>query len=166
MGSLMSPIITNIILQNLEELAIEKLPTLTVLSSIYEWYTILAVSIEYLNDIQKNFNSLHDRLQFTMKVDNKRLSFLNTIIIVEDQKITFDRYQTAICFNRFLNFYLSHPLCHKKDIMFDIVDRIVRLSHSRFHKKNLTNAIYSFLNNGYPLSLIFSAIQERLKYHI
>jgi len=58
------------------------------------------------------------------KLINKRLSFLNTIVIVEDQRITFDRYQTATCSNRFLNFYLSHPLCHKKDIIFDTVDSI------------------------------------------
>lgn len=46
------------------------------------------------------------------------------------------------------------------------VDRIILLSHPRFHEKNLTNTIHTFLNNG-SLHFIFSTIHNnRLNYHI
>ncbi|KYN27545.1 hypothetical protein ALC57_03064 [Trachymyrmex cornetzi] len=65
-----------------------------------------------------------------------------------------------------LNFYSNHPLCHKKHIIISIVDKIVRLSHPRCHQNNLIDTIKIFLNNCYPLYLIFSTINNRIKYHI
>jgi len=47
-----------------------------------------------------------------------------------------------------------------------MVNKIVCLFHPRFHQKNLIDTIQIFLNNGYPLSLIFSIINNRIKYHI
>ncbi|KYQ46783.1 hypothetical protein ALC60_14208 [Trachymyrmex zeteki] len=102
-----------------------------------------------------------------MEVGNEgRLSFLGTLIIIENQKIVFDGYHKTTFSGRFLNFHSHHPLCHKKGVIIGMVDKIILLSHPRFHQKNLINAVNIFLNNGYSIQFIFSTMEKRIKYHI
>ncbi|KYN22044.1 hypothetical protein ALC57_05566 [Trachymyrmex cornetzi] len=49
--------------------------------------------------------------------------------------------------------------------MVDLVDRVLLLSHPQFHQKNFSKAIETLLNNGNPLTLIFTTINDRIKYH-
>ncbi|KYQ59927.1 hypothetical protein ALC60_01023 [Trachymyrmex zeteki] len=97
-------------------------------------------------------------------IDGK-LSFLDTMLIVEDQTLVFDLYHKAFS-GRFLNFNSHHPLYHKRGVIYSLVDKIIRLCHPRFQQNNLIKAINIFLNNGYPLDFIFSSIQKRIKFHI
>lgn len=65
---------------------------------------------------------------------------------------------------RYLNFKSQHPFCQKKGTIIGFVDIAFRLSHPRYHKKkNFEFVINILLDNGYPLSLIFHVINERLK---
>jgi len=59
-----------------------------------------------------------------------------------------------------------HPFCHKKGIIYNFIDRSVLLSHPKFLEKNISLVINILLNNGYPLDLIFSTINQRLKHLI
>jgi len=47
--------------------------------------------------------------------------------------------------------------------MFSLIDRVINLSHPLYHKNNFNTVIKILLDNGYPLSLIFSMIRKRLK---
>ncbi|KYQ49768.1 hypothetical protein ALC60_11170 [Trachymyrmex zeteki] len=119
-----------------------------------------------MNEIQNIFNSLHASLQFTIEIVTQgRLNFLDTTIIVEKNRIIFDRFQKSTCSGRFLNFHSHHPFCHKRGVIIGAVDRIILLSHPKFQEKNLVDAIHTFLENGYPLHFIFSTIQNRLFFH-
>lgn len=90
MGSPLSPILAEIVMQDLEQLAIENL---LVELLFYFWYVddiILTAPVENINKILNISNSYYERLQFTMEVDSeRRLSFLD-ILIIEDQKFVFD----------------------------------------------------------------------------
>jgi len=91
---------------------------------------ILAASSDTLNDILDTFNSSHTRLKFTTEFfrNNERLKFFDIAVIVDENKIIFDKYQKTTFSSKFLNFH-SHPLCHKKRVIYDTV---VLLSHSKF----------------------------------
>jgi len=54
-----------------------------------------------------------------------RLNFLGTTIIIENQRII-----SLINIKRqhFLNFNSHHPFCHKLGVIYDMVDRIIKLS--------------------------------------
>ena len=45
-------------------------------------------------------------------------------------------------------------------IIISFVGKIFLLSHPWFQHNNLIEAIYIFLNNGYPLPFIFSTIEN------
>jgi len=62
--------------------------------------------------------------------------------------------------SRFLNSH--HPFTQKRGTMYSLIDRILRLSHPKFHKNNFDHIIKILLDNGYPLDLIFTTIRRRL----
>ena len=73
-----------------EENAIGRLPVWLL---FYYRYVdiILAVPSDSIDNILGIFNSLHTRLQFTMEdgTDGK-ISFLDTMLIIDERKLTFD----------------------------------------------------------------------------
>ena len=84
-----------------------------------------------------------------------KISFLDTMLIIEE-----------LFEERNLNFHSHHPLCHKRGVIYGVVDKIFCLCHPKFQQNNLIDVIKIFLQNGYPLSFIFSTIHNRIKYHI
>ena len=91
---------------------------------------ILVAPDDLLNKIQDVFNSLHNRLQFTMEISTKdRLNFLDTTVIIDENRIIFNKYHKPTFSGRFLNFYSHHPSCYKRGIIIGAIDRIVLVSH-------------------------------------
>jgi len=43
------------------------------------------------------------------------------------------------------------------------MDKVLRLSHPKFHAKNLNFVIKIFLDNDYPIEFIFDTIRTRVK---
>ncbi|KYM96993.1 hypothetical protein ALC62_12327, partial [Cyphomyrmex costatus] len=56
-----------------------------------------------------------------------------------------------------------NPVCHKKGVITSLFDRILLLSHPKFHIKNIHELIITLTNNGYPLDFLFASINNRIK---
>ena len=165
MGSPLSPILADLVMQDLESDAIKNLPFHLPFYCRYVDDIILAAPFEFSSSILNTFNSVHNRLQFTMEMEVEgKISFLDVLLIRSNNRIIFDQYRKPTFSGRYLNFFSHHPLCHKKGIIFSMVDKIISLSHPQYHEKNLTRLINILLENNYPLDFIFSMIHFRLKY--
>jgi len=82
MRSPLSPIIAEVVLQDLEMKALE---LLNIEIPFYHRYVddiVLAASRQKINECLNTFNSLHNRLQFTLETGGKRLNFLDVTIIM------------------------------------------------------------------------------------
>jgi len=164
MGSPLSPVVADLILQRLESTI---LSDITYKPTFYYRYVddiALAVPISQLNGLLAKFNSFHHRIEFTMEMERKgdRLNFLDLTIIKQGNTLVFDWFRKPTFSGRFLNFYSHHPFTHKRGTMYSLIDRVFRLSHPEFHEKNFDLIIKILLDNGYPLDLIFSSIRRRL----
>lgn len=91
MGSPLSPIIADIVMQDLEDRA------LTLLSFIPPFYIryvddiALAVPSSLQDQTLNSFNSLHPRFQFTMeKGEDNKLNFLDITMILNNNRLIFD----------------------------------------------------------------------------
>jgi len=163
MGSPLSPILVDILLQNVEEAALSLLPTTLPFYVKYVNDILLAAPNNLLDKIAETFNSFHDRLKFTMEVDtDDRINFLDVTVIIENNVIMFDHYKKPTNSGRYLNFLFNHPLEHKRGVIFALLNRVLRLSHPQFHTKNLEESIRTLVNNGYLLKFIFSTINNRI----
>ena len=73
-----------------------------------------------------------------------------------------DLYCKPTYSGRYLNYFSSHPISHKKGVVVGFVDRIFNLSHPCHHQKNFEIAIQILLNNSYPLHFIFNNFYTRI----
>lgn len=81
MGSPLSPIVADIVLQDIESRALKILRFTPPFYFRYVDDVILAVPPRLLNHTLDTFNSFHPRIQFTTEIgDNNKLSFLDTLL--------------------------------------------------------------------------------------
>lgn len=111
------------------------------------------------------FNSLHDRIQFTLE-KGEGINFLDLTLILSENNVTTDWFHKETFSGRYLNFYSQHPLSQKRGTVVGLVDRVFHLSDPIFHEKNINLVINILLDNCYPLEFIFRIINERLKFLI
>jgi len=118
MGSPLSPVLADIVLQDIEEAALGRLPASLPFYYRYVNDILLASPPELFDLILEIFNSFHDRLKFTMEIGRGgRISFLDVTLIVENRTIIFDLYKKPTNSGRYLNFYSNHPMTHKKGVI-------------------------------------------------
>jgi len=163
MGSPISPIIANIVMEDIETKALHNLNIN--LPFYYRYVDDIAMAIprEDSQRVLYTFNSLHPKLQFTMEIGGKELNFLDVTIMNNNNLIEFDLYRKPTFSGRVLSFLSQHPISQKRGVLVSMIDRVFLLSNPRLHQKNFNFIIETFLGNGYPLKFIFDTISNRLK---
>ncbi|XP_071653840.1 uncharacterized protein [Temnothorax longispinosus] len=115
MGSPLSPMAADIVLQDLETIA---LATLKYIPPFYKRYIddiTLAAPLAFLQHTLDVFNSFHPRLKFTIEIgENDTLNFLEITMILNNNRLTFDWFHKPTFSGRYLNFFSQHPACQKE----------------------------------------------------
>jgi len=164
MGSPLSPVVADLVLQKLELSILDDFPFKPIFYFRYVDDIALSVPRTFIDCLLDKFNSFHHRLKFTMEMggDGNHLNFLDLTIIKKNNSIIFNWFRKPTFSGRFLNFHSHHPFNQKRGTMHSLIDRVIRLSHPEFQENNFDYIINVLLDNGYPLDTIFSAIRERL----
>jgi len=93
MGSPLSPVIADLVLQDLETSALKNLPFNILFYYRYVDDIILRAPSNSLDLVLQIFNSQHSRLQFTMETESdKKISFLDVTFINDGDRLTFDLF--------------------------------------------------------------------------
>jgi len=162
-GFPLSPIVADIVMQDLETECINKFDFHL---TFYFRYVddILASLKDKIDLIINSFNDYHERLKFTVEHEKDRsLSFLDLLITISNNTIYLDWFHKGSFSGRYLSFHSSHPWCHKIGTMYSLTDRAFLLLHLMFHQKNLELVVELLLDNGYPIELIFEKMNSRIK---
>ena len=93
---------------------------------------------------------------------DKKINFLDLTIIRKNNCLITDWYQKPTSSGRLLNFLSNHPLNQKRNIVFNLTDRAISLSHKSFHKKNIDLIKQLLKNNNYPTNFVNDCISKRL----
>lgn len=156
MGSPLSPVISDLVLQNLEEYALKKLPFTPLFYFRYVDDIATAAPPVYFDTMLAVSNSFHDRLNFTIEIGRDDvLNFLDVSLVMINGSITYNWYHKPTFSGRYLNCFSQHHISQKRAVALAFIDRAFLLSHPSFHQENLHLVISILLNNGYPLRLIF-----------
>ena len=140
MGSPLSPIIANIVM---DELLVNCLDRLTFqMLFIYKYVddiicAIPANSVEYT---LKVFNEYHPDIQFTVEQEdcNNSVPFLDCRIIrSQEQHLITDWFTKKTYTGRYINFFSNHPINQKINTVTTMRNRILKLSNHAFHNVNL-----------------------------
>jgi len=166
MSSPLSPLIADLVIQDLEIDIFRQLPfNLPIFYRYVDDIIVLAPS-SHIKFILQCFNSYHNRINFTLEEGNNGINFLDITIIKNGNSLIFDWYRKSTWSGRYLNYLSHHPITHKRGVIYGLIDKIFLLSHPKFHYKNLNIVIETLLKNSYPIMFIFTTINERIKYNI
>jgi len=164
MGSPLSPVLADLVMQDLERKAIDRLDFSFPFYYRYVDDILLLTPADKVDSILNTFNNIHDRLKFTVEYEtNRSISFLDLNLSVHNDVLYIDWFKKATCSGRYLHYYSGHPICHKVGTIYGLIDRALLLSHPIFQQKNLEYVIKVLLDNDYPLELIFQKINYRIK---
>ena len=163
MGSPISPILADIVMEDLEVFYLQKL------NSIYDIYIryvddiFMTVSASEVEHVLEVFNSYHDKLKFTVEKEvNGQLNFLDVSVIRDKgESIITNWYRKPTFSGRYLNYHSEHPNEHKISVVTSLVDRAILLSDDRFHNSNLTLIEKILINNNYPIQFIKKHVKKR-----
>lgn len=165
MGSDISPVLADIVMDDLETFCLSKLNFTPPFFFRYVDDTITIVPRDQIDNVIKVFNSYDPNLQFTMEIENnKQIPFLDLLLINDNNKIITNWYQKPIATNRFLNFFSHNPVHQKIGIVYNLVDRAILLADERFHTSNLEKIKIILNNNNYPADFVQKNINNRLTF--
>ena len=164
MGSPLSPILSDMVMDDLESYCLRQLDFEP---SCYFRYVDDIFSIipkGKMEDMLMIFNGFHNRLKFTFELENNcSLSFLDTNVIRIDGRLTTNWFRKPTFSGRYINFLSNHPMRYKLSVITSLVDRAILLADPMFHEENI-NIIRGILrNNCYPLTVINNNINKRLR---
>ncbi|KAL6424940.1 hypothetical protein ACFW04_009349 [Cataglyphis niger] len=133
MGSPLSPILADIVMDDLET---HCLGLLSFAVPVYYRYVddiFAIVPRAKVDEINVIFNSYHQRLKFTREIElDSCINFLNTSVIRSNGKIVTNWYRKPTCSNRYINFYSNHLFKYKINTIFNFVDHAILLSDDQF----------------------------------
>jgi len=165
MGSPLSPILADMVMEDLEIHCISRLDF-----NVHTFYRyvddiFMIIPAEKLNSVLTTFNSYHSRLKFTYELeDNNMLNFLNISVIRDNGNIITNWFRKPTFSGRYINYYSNHPIQYKLNTVMSLVDQAILLSDERFHAANLDIVKAILLNNGYPLTMLNRMIVKRHKF--
>jgi len=105
MGSPLSPILADIVMQDLEEKAIKKLDINFPFYYRYVDDILLLTPKSKVNIILNTFNNIHERLKFTVKLEkNRSINFLDLSLLVKNDALIIDWYRKETNSGRYYRF--------------------------------------------------------------
>ncbi|XP_076301439.1 uncharacterized protein LOC143219320 [Lasioglossum baleicum] len=163
MGSPISPVIANLVMEELEQVSISKLPFELPFYKRYVDDIITCIKPQQLQTVLGTFNSFHNRIQFTHEIEKDScLSFLDINVIRNGNNLKTNWFHKSSWSGRYVNFFSHHPLQHKVRLIKGLIDRAILLANPEFRPENLQLIKDILRRNGYPIEFTSYIIKERV----
>jgi len=165
MGSPLSPILADLVMDDLETFCMGSLDFVVQVFYRYVDDIFVIIPRTMLDPVLNFFNSYHPRLKFTCEIENNNtFNFLNTTVIRADNgELLTNWYRKPTFSGRYINYHSSHPFIHKLNTIKNLVDHAVLLSDVQFHQTNLSTVKTILENNNYPSNIVVKEIDKRYK---
>uniref|UniRef100_A0A5S6QLT0 Reverse transcriptase domain-containing protein n=1 Tax=Trichuris muris TaxID=70415 RepID=A0A5S6QLT0_TRIMR len=166
MGSSLSPIIAEIFMEHLEEVAFPTGFQNFHLKAFKRYVDDVFAIVEEGKDrdLLEHLNSLFlGKILFTMeKETGGQLPFFDLLVMREENRMTTKVYRKPTHSGRYLNFLSNHPLNVKVGIITGMVDRAVNLCSREYFNEELEHIRRTLQQNDFPKRLADTYIDRRL----
>ena len=166
MGGPLSPLLANIYVEYVENLAIE---TYFLKPKFWGRYMddILVIWNYGESEIEgflEHLNNLGGELIFTIEKETEnKLPFLDILIHRNNNELAFSIYRKPTSNNRYLSFTSNHPIQVKRGVVISLVDRVLKLASPEYISNELIFIKDILVGNGYPENMISQIIEKRKK---
>ncbi|XP_062704193.1 uncharacterized protein LOC134286577 [Aedes albopictus] len=165
MGSPLSPVVANIIMEKVEQEAITQLEENNITISYYRRYVDDCFVVGRREEVEKvveQFNAVDEKLNFTVEQEtNESLRFLDLTLSREGErirKIWFPKQRDG----RYLDYNSESPHTHKMNTMIALIDRALKLTDVERREESIRMVKHILRNNNYPENLIQRTIKRRV----
>lgn len=164
MGNSISGFLADMVMEDLEETSLRKLPFNVPFYRRYVDDIIVAVPVNGSDVIMQQFNSYHKNLKFTVEEEiNASINFLDmSLHRKNDGHIETIWYQKAIASGRYLHFEAHNPITHKRNVATTLTDRAIALTNTMDRPKSLKKVKELLSGNGYPEQFVSNVIKNRV----
>lgn len=151
MGSTLSPIIAQFVVDLVLKNCLKKLPFKVPFIKKFMDDILTAVPKNSVEESLQIINQIHDKIQFTLeKETNGSIPFLDVLVIREGNILITDWYRKPMSSGRYIHWQSYQPITQKINMIRNLKSRILSISHSKFKSKNLKLLEEILRKNGYP----------------
>ena len=156
MGSTISPILVNYVLDDLIRDCLQYLPYYIPFVKRYVDDLILAVPQCRIHETLEMFNTYNQHIQFTVEEESEQsIPFLDMKVKRSDNNVLSTVwYRKPMASNRFISFRSYHPMKMKINLILGLKRRAVLLTHPKDRQASLKLLQTMLLENSYPLKII------------
>ncbi|XP_058983463.1 uncharacterized protein LOC131804504 [Musca domestica] len=161
MGSPISPIIADIIMEKLLDETMNKLTIKPRFLTKYVDDIFCIVKKEEVENTLKTLNMYNKQLRFTMESElNNQLPYLDSLVQREGKKLLLDWYQKPTASGRLINYHSKHPRRIKINTATNFIQRVLKISDRKFHAKNKIKIIKILKMNDFPSNIVNELIKR------
>ena len=160
MGSPISPVIADLVMEEIEETAIA-----TASHPPKWWFRYVddshaCLRKDQVDEFHQHLNSINTNIQFTQELEDTNgqgLPFLDTITIKRGTQLEVNVYRKPTHTDRYLDFNSHHPMCHKRSVVSTLLRRAQNIPSTQKGKREEKRRVKAVLrDNNYPTSFINS----------
>ncbi|XP_058816886.1 uncharacterized protein LOC131680184 [Topomyia yanbarensis] len=165
MGSPLSPVVANIVMERLEREAIERLKQKNISLVVYRRYVDDCFLVGKENEIDaviQEFEKDHNSIKFTVeKEENESIRFLDLLLTRREERID-KKWLPKQTTGRYLDYTSESPHAHKKNTAIALFDRALKLTDARKREVSIKEASDILRNNNYPEHFIKRVLKQRV----
>ena len=164
MGSPVSAIMANMVMEDLEERALASLTNPPLFWKRFVDDVITTAKSGSTQTFLEHLNSVEPCITFTIERENEsKIAFLDTMVHhQEDGKLITTVYRKPTHTDRYLSYLSHHPSMHKRAVVKSLMDRAERIPSTKSDRNKEKQRIVSTLqSNGYPKRFILNASKPK-----
>ncbi|XP_062541137.1 uncharacterized protein LOC134209171 [Armigeres subalbatus] len=144
MGSPLSPVVANLVMERLEQESIRTLQAKEIVMKLYRRYVddcFCIAKTQHIDTIINTFNEFHEKLNFTIEKEKEhKLKFLDMTLDRTSQHIKkiWTPKQTN---GRYLDFHSDSPFQHKRNTAMALIDRAIKLTDATERHNTITTCM-------------------------
>lgn len=161
MGSPLSPILARILMTKVIDFVLTRYQFVPKFIALYVDDSVWIVRKAHAKFILRILNRFHDRIKFTMEMENNdEISFLDIKLIRQGNQIVTRWYKKPFASLRILNFFSNHSMTCIIATAVSFIKMVFRLSNDVFFRENRETLEMMLKLNSFPEHLIIKLMYE------
>ena len=168
MGTRMAPAYANIFMHYFETKHLPNAPVKPILWKRYidDIIALFTCTYDEIKDFENWINNLHPTIKFTLNIDPKGVSFLDTFLNIENNQIRIRPFTKPTDTKQYINPNSCHPPHTIKSIPYSQALRIKRICTTNEDLvREMNNLFGYFTNRKYPSELLVKFFNKALHSH-
>ena len=163
MGSPVSPVVANLCMEAIEEMAINTTPVPPKVWKRYVDDSFCIIKRNAVGSFHNSLNAIDQHISFTIEEENNnQIAFLDTLVTRKDNSLIVEVYRKPTHTDRYLDFYSHHDKRHKISAAETLLYRANNLPNTKQGKETeLTHVTDALRLNNYPQNVISNILKKK-----